>query len=345
VMTDQEGYYLIGFRPNEETFDRKFHHIKARLKRKGLTVRTREGFYGYTDEEAHPPELSVADQMNKALISPFGANEVTVRLASFFVDDTSQGPLLRSFVYLDPRDLTFTEEADGWRVAKLDLRSVLFGDNGRVIGQQDQAGTLRFRGAGYERAVRDGIVYGFDTPVKTRGALQFRVAVRDLGSSRIGAAGQFVEVPDLRNGQLALSGIFAREAVTQGNAAAAAGQSSPNNEGEMVTAGPGVRRFRQGATVIFAYAIYNANVLPSGSPAQLSMQTRIFRDGKRVFTGDAIPVGLEGQPDLRRITRMSVFHLGSEMPPGEYIVQIIVTDSSKQKSRTATQWIDFEVVR
>jgi len=345
VMEDQQGYYLIGFRPTEETFNRKFHHLRARLKRKGLTVRTRAGFYGFTDEQAHPLELSVADQMNKALLSPFGANEVMAQLTSFFVDDASQGPLLRSFLYLDPHDLTFTEGADGWHVAKLDLRAVLFGDNGKVIDLQDQTGTLRFRGAGYERAQRDGIVHSFDTPVKQSGAFQFRVAIRDLGSSRIGASGQFVEVPDLRNGQLALSGIFAREAPSQGNAVAAARQSSTNNEVEMVTAGPGVRRFRQGSTVIFAYAIYNSNVESSANSAQLSAQTRVFRDGKPVFTGELIPVGLEGQPDRRRITNVSLFQLGSEMLPGEYIVQIIVADSSKQKSRAATQWIDFEVVK
>ena len=113
----------------------------------------------------------------------------------------------------------------------------------------------------------------------------------------------------------------------------------------MVSVGPGVRRFRQGSTVIFAYAIYNSNVESSANSAQLSAQTRVFHDGEPVFTGELIPVGLEGQPDRRRITNVSLFHLGSEMLPGEYIVQIIVADSSKQKSRTATQWIDFEVVK
>ena len=58
VMEDQQGYYLIGFRPTEETFNRNFHHIKARLKRSGFTVRTRAGFYGFTEEQARPPALS-----------------------------------------------------------------------------------------------------------------------------------------------------------------------------------------------------------------------------------------------------------------------------------------------
>jgi len=36
--------------------------------------------------------------------------------------------------------------------------------------------------------------------------------------------------------------------------------------------------------------------------------------------------------------------LGSGLPAGEYVMQVVVTDSSKEKARVATQWIDFEVV-
>ena len=74
VMDDQRGYYLIGYRPGDETFNRRFHHIKARVKGRGLTLRTREGFYGVTEDEARPPEVVARDQMDRALISPFGAN-------------------------------------------------------------------------------------------------------------------------------------------------------------------------------------------------------------------------------------------------------------------------------
>ena len=49
VMDDQRGYYLIGYRPQDETFNRRFHHIKVRAKGGGLEVRTRKGFYGVTE--------------------------------------------------------------------------------------------------------------------------------------------------------------------------------------------------------------------------------------------------------------------------------------------------------
>jgi hypothetical protein len=166
--------------------------------------------------------------------------------------------------------------------------------------------------------------------------------VRDSGSSRIGSAGKFVEIPDLRRGDLAMSGIVAREVITS---ARSSGQISANDENELITSGPAVRRFRQGATLVFGFAIYNAKTGDSASVSRLTKQTRVFRDGKLIFTGDPVPVDLEGQADLKRISGATLFQLGTEMSPGEYVLQIIVTDSSKSKSPTASQWIDFEVIK
>lgn len=338
IMQDQEGYYLIGFRPAEETFDRKFHHLKARLKRGGLTVRTRAGFYGFTDEQARPPGLSAKDLMTRALISPFGAKDIDVRLTSFFVDDPARGAILRSFVYFDPRNLSFTEQADGWRVANVDVRAMLFGDNGRVLGEQSQTGTLRLRGAGYDAAMRDGMTYSFDVPLKLRGAFQFRVAVRDVITSKIGAAGQVIEIPNLKSGRLALSGVVARAEET----AALAG--APNEQGQSAINGPAVRHFRQGTNVYFAFVIYNAAA--AAQAGQLTQQIRLMKDGQVVFTGATKAVAMDAQSDPNRIATGSAMQLGPALTPGDYIFQVIVTDTSnKDKPRVTSQWIDFEVVK
>ena len=50
ILADQAGYYLIGYEPDPETLGpkshRRFWRIKLKAKQKGLTVRTRAGFYG-----------------------------------------------------------------------------------------------------------------------------------------------------------------------------------------------------------------------------------------------------------------------------------------------------------
>ncbi len=51
ILDEQGGYYLIGYRPSTETFNKKFNKLKARVKKEGLEVRTRSGFFGISDEE------------------------------------------------------------------------------------------------------------------------------------------------------------------------------------------------------------------------------------------------------------------------------------------------------
>lgn len=52
ILDEQGGYYLIGYRPNAETFNKQFHKLKARVKKGGFEVRTRSGFFGMSEEEA-----------------------------------------------------------------------------------------------------------------------------------------------------------------------------------------------------------------------------------------------------------------------------------------------------
>jgi VWFA-related protein len=51
ILDDQSGYYLIGYRPGTETFNKRFHKIRAHVKKSGYEVRTRSGFFGISEEE------------------------------------------------------------------------------------------------------------------------------------------------------------------------------------------------------------------------------------------------------------------------------------------------------
>jgi len=51
ILEEQSGYYLIGYRPTDETFNKKFHRITAKVKHSGTTLRTRYGFHGYSEDD------------------------------------------------------------------------------------------------------------------------------------------------------------------------------------------------------------------------------------------------------------------------------------------------------
>ena len=43
---------------------------------------------------------------------------------------------------------------------------------------------------------------------------------------------------------------------------------------------------------------------------------------------------------------MSAVTLGADMAPGEYVLEVTVNDLlADEKHRTATQWMDFEIVK
>jgi hypothetical protein len=281
------------------------------------------------------------------LSSPFGVNDITVRLNPVFANVSNKGSVLRSFIYVDARDLSFTDGPGGSHTAAFDVDSILFGDNGRPVYQRSQTASLQLNEQQYQRTLRDGVAYDFDLPVMRPGAFQFRVAVRDHESAKVGTAAQVVEVPDLTTKVLTLSGI-----VLTPDTGSSQTESTSLSEGPNVL--PGSRTFRRGSSLMFGYAIYNAlgqaiyNAQRDKSPRwpELTAQTRIFRDGKLVYTGEPGPLSVSDQPDLQRITAGGRLQLGADFPVGEYVLQIVITDiSTKDKPRIATQWIDFEVVK
>ena len=328
IMQDQSGYYLIGYRPSEETFDRKFHHIKAKVKRSGMTLRTRFGFFGVTEEEAKRAKRSLADTTNLALASPFAAQDVNVDISSFFANDKVNGSVVRSFVYIDAKDITFTP-AEGRQQASFEMHGVIFGDNGSVAEQVRRQATLSLSPKDYEYATRLGMQLTFDIPVRKPGAYQIRIATRDKPSSRIGSAGQFVVVPDLGNKKLAVSGVIL------GTARDSTGQDLAN---------PGARRFRSSSEVHFAYMIYNA-AAEKGGLRNLVMQTKLFRDGKEVFAGPEEPVKAPAnQTDLSRVIATGAVRLPPELEPGNYYLQVLVMEADgKKKVAPVVQWVDFEI--
>jgi VWFA-related protein len=340
IAEDQSGYYLLAYKPSDTTFNKQFHHIKLTVKRKGLTVRTRNGFVGVRETEV-PQPLTTTGQLAKALISPFGANEITVRLTSLFTNFET-GSLLRSLLYIDSKDLVFLDEPDGGHLATFDMGIILFGDNGRVVDQQTREVKLRLSKDVYENALRSGLVYTLDTPIKQAGAFQYRVALRDQASSRIGSAGQFIEVPNLPNVRMALSGLVVLKDIPEEPSAPGVAASGGR---EAITAGPAVRQFHQGDKLIFAYSVYNAPLSEATHFPQLSTQARIFRDGKLIFTGPDAPIDAT-QSDPKRVPSVGRLGLGAEFEPGQYVLQVVVTDQSiKEKQPIASQWIDFEIVK
>jgi VWFA-related protein len=372
VMEDQKGYYLIGYRPDISTFDprtgrRTFHKLSLKVTRLGkFNVRMRNGFLGHTDEAPRATPRTLAQQMLGALTSPFGSSGVHLQLTSLFGNDAKIGSFMRSVLHIDVRDLTFTDEPNGGHKCVFDVLAITFGDNGVPVDQNGRTYTMNLPDEMYKRAVRDGLVYYITVPIKKPGAYQLRMSLRDSSSERVGAVSQFVEAPDLKKDRLALSGIVLKgensvakptsgnppagqsgaNANQPGTASSAPGQSQEGVETGNAEASPAMRHFSHSMLMSYAFVIYNAHLDKATNAPQLTTQVRLFRDGQSVFTGKENPFTAMNSADLKRLLAGGVIQLGTDLPPGEYVFQVIVNDPlAKEKYRTATQWIDFEIVK
>ena len=350
VLEDQRGYYLIGYRPDQSTFDmrngrRKFHRLSLKIKRPGkFNVRMRQGFFGVTDDE-RPKPRTVAQQLLNALLSPFGATGVHLRLTSLFGNNARAGSFMRSLLHIDANDLTFTKEADGTHKAMIDVVAITFGDNGVPIEQLGKTYQMRLSENDLKRILREGLVYYVTVPIKKPGAYQLRMSLRDSASERIGSASQFIEAPDIKKKRLALSGIIVRaQSTVQGDAfASTAGEGREEGSAQASAA---VRQFKPGTAIEYAFFTYNAKLDKTSSRPQVVTQVKLFRDGKEIFSGKEIPYDSSGQTDLQRLPTAGALRLSSNMEPGDYVMQVIVTDLvADQKHRIATQWMDFQIVK
>jgi VWFA-related protein len=360
VLEDQRGYYLIGYRPDEGTFDartgqRHFRDLKVRVKRPGLTVRTRSGFYGVADQKAPARPQTKREQLLEALTTPFGATGVDLRMAALFVDDPRRGAAVRSVVHVNARDLEFREEAGGKRRATLDVAVVVFAGDGRPSVQGNDRREVVLDEREYRDAMKNGLTYRLNVPVNRPGGYQLSVAVRDAATERTGSAREFVSVPDLRKGPLSLSGIVLAGVEPSRDAAGSAAEQLTGGEGfgaEAADPGlsPAVRRLRHGVFLDYGYAIYNSKTEKATGQPRLKTQVRLFRDGRLVFAGEVTPLDVTGQKDLKRLVAGGRLQVGTELTPGDYVLQVVVTDEVARGKKqdgtgTATQWVDFEVVK
>ena len=356
IMQDQAGYYLVGYRPDDATFDSvkgrtKFHHVSLKVKRPGkYDVRTRTGFYGISDEKLETAKENPHQQLMGALLSPFANSAVQLRLTSLFANET-QGSVLRSFLHIKASDLTFTKEPDGSHKAVFDLVAVTFGEDGKLVDQFADQHTIHLTDAVYQKVSRYGFTFNTTTPIKKPGAYQFRTALRDVPSNRLGSASQFVAVPDVDQERLTTSGLLIKGMPLDQYLQGVSPDTLPNSGADAAEdsdpmANTSVREFRTPSAMVYALAIYNAKLDKTTGKPNLTIQARLYRNGELVFTGNEVPFELRDQTDPKRLGGGGAIQLGTSMKPGEYVLQIVVSDLfAKEKHRVVTQWMDFEIVQ
>lgn len=331
ILYDQQSYYLVGFDPEDATFDRQHHKIKVTVKRPGLRVRARSGFYGIGDDDAREAPKSRAQQIFAGLLSPLGVRELSLKMTPYYFNSAKEGSLVRTLFHLDSSKLTF-KDAEGKKQINLDLAAYAFDDKGTPIDLNAKHIVLDFDEAQYKKVLAEGLTYRADFPIKKPGAYQFRAVLRDAETGRLGTASQFIQVPDLSKNKLAMSGLVLTIPTDKAASTAFDLRSTPY-----------IRSFPNVGLVQYGAAIYNAATDKKTGQPQLTVQAEIYREGKLFRKLPARPIEFPAKASAKRFDMLGQLELRN-FPDGDYLLRVVVADAlAKKKNSQVEQWMDFTV--
>ena len=305
IVRDTSAYYLLGYTSSQTPSDGKFHEIRVRVKRSGLQVRARKGYWAMTREETAralaPPKPRVSSAVENALSA---------------VTQSSRSQLIRTWIGTDRGDGGRTRVTFVWEAVPRPAGDVAGGSAApsRVsLTAVGPSGAPYFRGRVPD--VRPGgppAPVAGPGPTSARvafdaqpGKMQLRVAVEGAGSEVLDSEIREITVPDLTAPQAALGTpeVFHARTAREWQALRADLKAVP-------TAG---REFSRTERVLIRVPAY-------GQGSQVPKLTaRLMNRAGQTMTDLAVaPAEPAGLPQIE-VTL-------APLPPGEYVVEIDAQD-------------------
>lgn len=348
MAKDTETYYVLAYEPSNTKRDGGYRRIEVKLPGvRGVKVRTRSGYFA-PDEGRLRVATSAQDRARReeqrrsemliALSSLAPLSGIPVRLSADFV--SLEGGVTQLVVSgsVDVRALAFAR-VRGRRQAAIESVAVVYDERGETRATLPTERTeISVSDADFERLARDGVVYQRTQPLAP-GRYQVRLATREEATGLLGSSWQWIEIPDLAPGRLALSSLFLlKEGEPAATAAAAAG-AAPSAEGQLVLQNAQARRlFRRDESLYAQLYAYNPR-RDAGGAVDLVSQAQVLRRGELLGTGapETIEPGAPGAPPQPHTTRIRL----RSFEPGDYELRVTVTD--RKASAIVSRRVGFTV--
>jgi VWFA-related protein len=335
VEEEQRGYYLIGFKAPENistgspTSKAEYHSIKVTVSIHGLRAHSRSGFFGETDEAARPKYDTRQAQMLAAVQSLFNKSDLHVRVTALYRRTVKGQTVVHNLLYVDPRDITFRTDLYGIQYAALDIVILASGHGVDPLAALSRHIAIDANDEKLKQLRKDGILFTLDVPVKQAGPYQIRACVLDSTSRATGSAGQYIDIPDLKTQHIALTTPLLDDV-------SAPGETRFNDVSSAL------REFRAGSRLAFLFRIETdkdgRGALP---PGKFDTQVQIYRDRTPILNN---PVSVAPVPGADGRAVGGELRLSSSLPAGQYYLQAMATDRGGKAPRTASSWIEFQVV-
>lgn len=335
VLHEDAGYYLVAYKPHQATTDVSTgksiaQNVELSTTRAGVQLRARQGTLQgdnfFTNAEAstrwRPTFTTPAADLSRGVTNPFAGGDIRVRLAATF-SMAKLFPGVDNRFQIEAQDLSWVRNLNGETTSSLDVVVAVFNEHGASEQTERHGYALRLTKDTLQTAMERGFVASVRSSLRSGGDYQVRVTVRDGVSGRIGSASQFVHAPDAGSGQLALGGMVLAVA----------------EDGPERTV---LRSFLPGQTFRLAYQILNLTA-DDAKRSQATIETRILRDGEAVFASKERTIEFTANDNPKLRTAATEMKLGTALQPGNYVIEVQISDKLAKEPRTVRQYESFEV--
>jgi VWFA-related protein len=286
ITKDASAYYLIGYNSSQAPSDGKFHEIKVRVKRPGVQVRARKGYWALTQEQTKtalaPAKPSVPKPVEAALASVSRPGRASVVRTWVGTSRGDNGKTKVTFVW-EPLPKALGEKPGTHEdPAKVTLMAIA------------PDGSPIFRGAVPSKV-------SFDAPP---GKIQLRMSVTGAASQTLDSETRELAVPDLTSTQ----NTIGTPAVYRARTPRELQQIKGDPEAVPIAA----REFSRTDRLLIRVPAYG----PGGSTPALSIHL-LNRAGSPM---SELPVTAGPAPGLSQIDLPL-----AALAPGEYVVEIKAT--------------------
>jgi len=187
-----EVSYILGFSPQNQKMDGKYHTIKVTLtgKRK-YSIQARRGYYA--PKKVNDPEEQAKAEMQEAVFSQDEIQDLPLDLQTQYFKSGDADAHLSVVSRIDLKGIHF-RKADGRNFDNLTVATVIFDENGNFVTGGEKILEMRLLDATYSKLSRTGLVMKSSFDVKP-GKYLVRQVIRDSEGAQMAAKNGAVVIP------------------------------------------------------------------------------------------------------------------------------------------------------
>jgi len=322
VQEDTATYYMLGYHSSNPARDGKFRRIVVQVKRPGLKLEYRRGYYAPADFQ-HANRADRELQLDEELASEMPTTDLPVYLATGYFRLADNKFFVPISLVVPGSEIPFTRGGDQDKATLDVIGAVTDGSNRRPISSLRD--TVKFNVAGSQEVRRKNVQYnsGFVLPA---GKYHLKFVVRENQSGRLGSFETDLIVPELKTVPLKMSSVVLASQLQPA--------AKRRNENPLIRDGseliPNVTHvFSSGQHLYLYYEVYDPARQSKEKQQDIRVLTNVaFFSGKvKTYETPLVEAQQLNVPDRKA----AVFQLDvplTSLKPGFYTCQVNVIDDA-----------------